>query len=426
MKTRMLAAKGPRQGVVYLVVLMSSLIVASIALSAIETARWLARSEREHDDALNTLIAADAALEYALARINADASWRNNHVINQDTLPVWIGDTAIVYRLQDLDGSLTDSANDSTELIVTASRGTVKFSWQATLETRGDAINCLDYSVAAGGNIRLHSPAVAATDDSFASDGQIYVSGGASLTANCFAKNSISGNVYGSAYSLSDPLDLPSDSIMEDYRDLGTEIQLSDLTYSSGFYRIEKQLLADSANTITGQLDPNGVYFIDCAGSSVAISQSRLRCTLVLINPGSNSIVEGSVHWEAAKSNYPILLIDGKLMLATTRTPLRESDAAMNFNPSQLPFRGMSDNTTSGVYPSQLRGLIYASGSVTFSESAEVELHGSLITGARVTGSGKLFVQSREIFNANPPPGFHQSQNVYIRSGSVRRVAAPD
>lgn len=426
MRTRFLSGKRPRQGVVYLVVLMSSLIVASIALSAIETARWHARGERERDEAIETLIAADAALEYALARINADMSWRSNHVIDQDSSPVRIGDIAIVYRLLDADGSLTDNPNDSTELIVTASRNSVKFSWQATLETRGDAINCLNYTVAAGGNIRLDSPAVVATDDSFASDGQIYVSGGASLTANSFALNGISGDVYGGAYSLSDPLDLPSESIFDDYRDLGTEIQLTDLTYSSGSYRIEKQLLADSVNTITGKLDPNGVYFIDCAGSSVVLSQSRLRCTLVLIDPGSNSIVEGSVHWEAAKSNYPILLIDGKLELATTRTPLRESDAATNFNPSQLPFRGMSDTTTNSVYPSQLRGLIYASGNVSFSNSSEIELQGSLVTGSKLTGSGKLFVQSRDIFKANPPPGFQQSQSVYIRSGSVRRVAAPE
>lgn len=68
-----------RVGSVYLAVLLASLMVASLSMCAITTARYYARDLHEEADLRHAQLAADAALEWAIANINAASNWRIQH-----------------------------------------------------------------------------------------------------------------------------------------------------------------------------------------------------------------------------------------------------------------------------------------------------------------------------------------------------------
>ena len=184
-------------------------------------------------------------------------------------------------------------------------------------------------------------------------------------------------------------------------------------------------MLSATSNSLNNSLNSLGVYYIDCKGEKIRITDSRLLCTLVLVNPNHSSYVGGSVHWEAASSNYPLLLVDGQIEFKMTRDPLYESVIGVNLNPSDNPYRGVVDSAlSSAAYPSQLRGLIYATDQVEF-KSGDCELVGCLVANQKVKVDGTLLVHYRDIFANDPPPGFQDSMQMRLVSGSIQRVETP-
>ena len=55
------------------------------------------------------------------------------------------------------------------------------------------------------------------------------------------------------------------------------------------------------------------IYVIDCGGQSIMVQNMRLAGTLVLLNTGSNSAIQGSVNMAPSVANYPTLLVSGSL-----------------------------------------------------------------------------------------------------------------
>jgi hypothetical protein len=252
------------------------------------------------------------------------------------------------------------------------------------------------------------------------------VQSGGTLTGNCFAAGDCQGEIYGTVQSLMEPLDFPSWDALGHYVSNATWIDASLLPTSSGQLLWNAQLLNRQVNTISGQLNPLGIYVLDCQGSDIRISNSRLECTLVLLNAGSNSLVSESVFWEAPRANYPALLVDGNFELRLGSSNLRESSVGVNFNPAGAPFRGGSDSNTSTIYPSQIRGLIFTTGElVQDSALARSQVFGAILSASNVTLRGVLTVHYRDIFALDPPPGFRSFASVRLAPGSIRRVAAP-
>lgn len=414
-----------RSGSVYLAVLLTSLMVASLSMCAITTARYYARDLHEEADLRHAQMSADAALEWAIAKINAATDWRVAHVHNVDSSPQTLGEATLRYRLIDSDGTLADDPLDPCDLLVTAQVRNATFCWRATLEADGGPLSCLTHAASARTGITPQLTALWATDGSVASGGNIGVPLGASLVANCNAVGSISGSIYGSRTTIAaKDLVIPSASVLEPYLKMGTAIPAGLLPSLLGTLRLEKQLLSAQANTISGQLNPAAIYVIDCQNQSVVISNSRLQCTLVLTNVGSSSRVEQSVFWEAGRADYPALLVDGRFEFALTRDPL--SETTVNFNPPGTPYRGVADSTNTSVYPSQLRGLFYASGRVQINTASSTsDIFGLVISGENIQGSSNLCIHYRGVLAQYPPPGFRSFDKVRIAAGTLRRVPVP-
>ena len=400
-------------------------MVASLSMCAITTARYYARDLHEEADLRHAQLAADAALEWSIAKINATSNWRSAHVHNVDSSPQRLGEATLCYRLIDDDGNLADDPLDPCDLLVTARVRDATFCWRATLAGDGGPLSCLSHAASAKSSLSPQQSALWSTDGSVASGGNISVSSAASLVADCHAVGSLSGSIYGTTKTIAaKDLVIPSASVLEPYLSLGTDIPAAMLPKLQGRLRMDKQLLSAQANTISGQLNPAAIYVIDCQNQSVIISNSRLQCTLVLKNAGNNSCVEQSVFWEAGRPDYPALLIDGRFDFALTRDPLSES--TVNLNPPGTPYRGVADSTRSTVYPSHLRGLFYASGRVELnSSSSSNDIFGLIVSGESIQGSGNLYIHYRGALAQNPPPGFRSFDKVRIAAGTLRRVPVP-
>ncbi len=416
-----------RSGAVYLAVLMASLIVASLAMSAVTTAHYFARDLNEEADFRRAQLAADSALEWAVAKINSANDWRSVHTHNIDSSPQAFGDAVLKYRLLDTDGNLGDDPMDACDLLVTATVGNARYAWRATLEPAGSALSCLANAASAQQDIELQMFGVWSSDGRFASGSSVSVASFAALTADCATVGGSSGSIYGSLSSIAaNDLQIPSASVLEPYVAVATAVNASLLPKLSGTIQIDKCSLSPAVNSISGEVNSSGIYFIDCGNSPITISNSRLQCTLVLKNVGSGCKVDGSLYWEAARPNYPALLVDGPLELALSRDPLKESSANVNFNPAGYPFRGVVDASKVTVYPSQIRGLVYCSGRIQLSSGlSQVDIFGGLVSGEKIRGMADLFVHYRDVYLQTPPPGFRSFSQVRLASGSVRRVETP-
>ncbi len=420
------ACCGVRSGAVYLAVLMSSLIVASLALAAVTAAHYFARDLNDEGDFRRAQIAADAALEWAIADLNATPSWRTVRTNNVDAPPQSLGNVTIRYRLIDADGDLADDSLDACDVIVTASAGAASCSWRAAIEAAGPPLNCLDYALAAKDSIEPQAFAMWCSDGLIGTGQSVTVNAAGSLTADCHYGGSVSGVVYGTLSPLPASLEVPPASIIDEYAQRGLAISAAQLPMTFGTLVIDRKLLSSQTNTISGTVSPSGIYVIDCENNPISISNSRLACTLVLKNVGANSSVSQSVHWEAAKVNYPVLLVDGDFDFAMTKQGLRESTVGINLNPAGTPFRGMEDSSMTTVYPSQIRGLVYVSGRINLNNAfAENDIYGVLVGGANVRGVGDLFLNYRNIFQLYPPPGFRSYDQVRMAAGTARRVDTP-
>ena len=416
-----------RQGSVYVAVLMASLLVASLAMAALSSSHYFAKQVNSGSDYRLAQLSADAALDWSIAHLGTDPNWRTSHIHNADVSPRNLNGVSIRYRLFDEDGNLADDPLDPCDLIVTANTtdGSA-FSWRATLEPAGPGLNCLEYAIASQKEIIVQGLGTWSTDHAVASQETITANSLGYLTADCYASNGCSGDIYGSINTLSDSLEIPNVSALNYYIDQGTSIDSALLPQSSGKLQFDGQLLSENTNTLSGVVDPLGIYVIDCGGLDLEIKNSRLHCTLVVANAGNGSKVMGSVFWEAAQPNYPALLVENDFGLELSREPLEESAAGVNFNPAGTPYRGVVDSSTNTVYPSQIHGLIYINKLTHIGNpAAKTDVFGVIVSGDKVEGAGHLFVHYRDLFSLSPPPGFGSFSSVRIVPGSVRRVATP-
>lgn len=411
-----------RGGSIYLTVLMGSLMVASLAMAALSAAHHHARGINSEGSLRGAQIACDSGLDWAVSAINSSPNWRTRHQHNIDVTPITLGGATLTYRLLDGDGDLADDVNDMCKIIVTAKHHQACVSIEGILQPAGEPLNCLEYSVVAGLNIAGYSGSVFNTDQSMAATRFIATSGD-SITANCFAGFYL-GPIYGDRKPLPESLQFPGNDVFAYYEQLGTTIPYASLTRENGVGRIKRELLSPSQNSITAEVNPLGVYVIDCRGGDLVINDSRLECTLVIKNAGTKCELGNAIYWQAPRSNLPSLLVQGDLSINHGRRLLKEETT--NFNPPATPYRGESDNDTSDQYPSQIHGLVYATGNITIDDhDGDNTIFGNVIAARNISGKGDLLVVHRDVYLSHPPLGFREFSKVKILPASLHRVATP-
>lgn len=192
---------------------------------------------------------------------------------------------------------------------------------------------------------------------------------------------------------------------------------------------IEGVLLSPAQNPYGARTtNASGIYVIDCQLQPLVIRNSRIVGTLLLKNPGAGSAVTGSVNWEAAVENLPVLLTDGNLTISTSTAVLQEKTTKSNFNPTGTPYRyvgGVADADAVDTYPSLMSGLIYSSAGLTFSNHPCIRGCVAAAGGVVISGSF-LDLTFDDRYAQMPPPGFDDLRPMpMVVPGSFVQVVDP-
>lgn len=200
---------------------------------------------------------------------------------------------------------------------------------------------------------------------------------------------------------------------------------------------IFREVLGPGINSISNSVNPQGLYWINCMNNRIVIERSRIKGTLLLINPGAGSMIgAGSINWSPNTPGFPILLVDADtpgnadFTIAATNRMLSEVEdrtdqKSTNYNPAGAPHESLgTDNELNDIYPSELNGLILVRDDLVFQNNGLVR--GSIIVGDQVTAtSGSLEVDYRPDALYSPPPGLQDAPKHVPRPLSVRKVVGP-
>ncbi len=187
-------------------------------------------------------------------------------------------------------------------------------------------------------------------------------------------------------------------------------VSFKDMTVASTIYVMEEELLSPTVNPY-GPTNSKGIYLINCAGKDVVITNSRIVGTLVLVTPGPNSKIRGSVCMEPAAANFPAFMSDAAVSINLSATPLSEAGADVNFNPSgsAYPYEAGTGSNTNATktdsYPSAITGLVYAKKDLVL--NGDTTINGVVVGNLTVQVLGStLTLKYNNYYLNNPPPGF--------------------
>jgi len=186
------------------------------------------------------------------------------------------------------------------------------------------------------------------------------------------------------------------------------KVSLTDASLPSNAYVMDRILLSPNSNPY-GAPNSQGIYVIDCNNQPVTIGPCRIVGTLVLLNAGSNTTIQGPITWEPAVLGYPALLADKSVIIsANSSVGLSEATFGVNFNPPGTPYPyvgGTSNTTANDGFPCVINGIIYCGGNVSF--SAAPSINGCVVAaGWALPNYQSVNLTYNNASYVTPPPGF--------------------
>jgi hypothetical protein len=414
-----------REGYLYVSVMLTALAVSTMGLVALSAASLRARIVSDANDYATSQVLAQSAIEYAVSQLAGFNDWRTRFVHDVENPAVIVGSGQFTWKLIDDDGALADDDSDSVRLVGIGRIGRAASAESVRLIPTGAALSCLGASLHCEGDISVNSSTQLMTNQQISSGANISATGFmSSIQGNVESAGSSSGTISGTIVQNAAMRRTPGSSVFDYYLDNGTWINVSSLPEFLGVSVIDKQLICPTSNPF-GERNPEGIYVIDCAGRRVCIKNSRIVGTIVLLNPDSNSSVEGSLRWDAAVANYPALLVNGELVVKTGTNNLDEITSRVNFNPSSAPYLGNTDSDLTDTYPSEINGIVYVSGKLNAPQDfVESPFRGTVICQSIVAASSARF-SYRPLLFENPPWGFASGNPMATSPGSRRRETLP-
>lgn len=399
----------------YMMVLGCTLAVSVVGLSSLALLRVQRRWAAETADFAQARLHARSAIEMGLYHIQANANWRSAFPSGlwETNRSVGTGRYSLM-GVDPADNDLADSFMDPVVLTGIGQERATLYKLQVTLTADPVPLSCLEVSMHANSNLIFNSPATVNGAQIISANNTIHAVGACTINPNCESVNGFTGAVGpGSTTSGISPRAVPDPStVFEHYVANGTAI-------SPPSYMIEQVVLSPNSNPYGPATNALGIYILDAQGQNVIIRNCRIVGTLVVLNPGSSSEVRESVLMEPAVANYPVLLLGGSFRFGLTNSALSEA-TFINFNPPGTPSEGVEDSDRLDTYPSVLKGLVYASGSV--SSSGHVTIDGTLILGGSLDATDTVDLTYRDIWFNDPPPGFEASSVMVVSPGTWQQT----
>ncbi len=411
-----------RRGGVYIVILMSVLIVTTIGLSGVALVQAKERQARTAAAAAEARLLARSAVEAAMQFIAADPDWRSHIGDHTEFSGLAFGHgTFGVTFIDPVDGDLTDDDRDP---VVIRGQGRVSGGGQNVaakqmvevtmnadpqpLAILSSAVHVAGLAEVPSGKVLQLSGGTISSNNAIKDDGAI----GGDLLAPVISGY---GFASGSKTTLNTAMPMPS-SIVSMYAAKAIEVPAQS--------NMQKWVLAPGYNP-WGTPHTDGLYVVRPSGS-MTIRRARLSGTLVVVNPGNTTTISNSVLLENARTDYPVLIVDGDLVIAcNTSDSLVESDAG-NLNPSGAPYNNSTDTDTSDGYPCEIHGLIYVTGKVQVTGNAKVV--GTIICASTSTSSYALQIAASAtvVYDPavveTPPIGFTSSSPMQYVPSSWTQV----
>ncbi len=408
-----------RRGVMYLFVLATTLLVVVIGFSALVVAM---RRQRNAEDLLAAARArqyARAAVELGLQTIYGLPTWRTVLVPGTWISGMDFGDGGLTLDANDpVDGDFSDAPDDPVVFKATGTAGPATYRLRVLLEPDPRPLDCLEVAAAAASGVSFSfNSDVAGTGPITSNADMLAVA--ANVQVPVEASGSINGSTYNAGQTAGAPArQMPDGTVFDYYVSRGTVLDYNSLS-STG--TIDRELLSPNSNPF-GDPNPEGIYVIDCGGNDIVIRNSRIVGTLVLLNTGSGSVIDGAIVIEPAFANYPCLLVQGGLIVALDSATLNESDFGVNFNPPGTPYNGQQDSDTSDSYGSAVRGIVCVTGTLAVMKTSNV------FVGNVVCDKLIVFLKASAVFTYDssayddPPPGFIDFSRMRPAQAGFRRI----
>lgn len=392
-----------RRGTVYVLVLGIAVAVLTIAMGSISIVSTQARATVDQGHAAEAQAYALSGIELGRRLIAADPEWRSNRSngvwINNQT----IGSGSFTLEVNNPSGALNNSPLDPVILTATGQRGVARHKTQVTLVPTSQPVSCLR-------TVLFGAQALVVSSATLEGSGIVATNGPATAVSSLVypaleAVSTISGGNYiGLTTATAPSRTVPDSTVFSYYIANGTAISINQIPLVSGARTINRALLSPNANPFSAGTNTQGIYVIDCANQRIIVQNSRIVGTLVLLNVGADSSMQGPMVIGPAVANYPALLVSGNFTIAASTTLNENANPKTNFNPPATPYNGQSNITTTDTYPTTLKGIYYVSGSLALSDNPA--LTGVMISGGTLYVTSSAVVTYDSTFAINPPPGF--------------------
>jgi hypothetical protein len=401
-------------GSVYLYVLASSLLVTILGLGSLAAVRIQMRSTRLVRDSAEARACAVSAIELGLLQVKQNPNWRTAWPNG-----TWLDNKELGagrFTLQGTDpedGSLSDLAYEPVVLTGIGTKGIARHKSQVTLVPIVRPLAALSMCLHASGEIDIPSSRkITVVGAPLSTNGNLKKNG--TIDGNAEAQSaSGTGTITGTLTVPGTVKPMPEASVFTDYISKATSVP-----YAA---TIQDVVLAPGCNPL-GPADPNGLYVINTNGQNLTICNSRVYGTLIIRAAGKKVTVDNAVFMQNYRSDFPVLLVEGNLVIKfdSVTQSLSESARNTNFNPIGAPYDGTTDSDKVDEYPNEIRGLIHVKGSVEFDNQPRI-VGGVICEGTFKIDSTNTIVYDTSL-STNPPKGYTYVDGMKVSPGSWKQV----
>jgi hypothetical protein len=395
-------------------VLASSLLVTILGLGSLAAVRLQMRSTRLARDSAEARACAVSAIDLGMLQVKQNSNWRT-------TWPngTWLDNKVLGagrFTLQGtdaVDGSLTDSVYDPLVLTGIGTCGIARHKAQVILVPIVKPLDALSTCLQASGQVQvLSGKQITAVGAPVSTNGQLSNSG--TIDGNVQAQSvSQGGAITGTLTVPGTSRPMPDAGVFTDYTNRATSIP-----YGSP---IQKVVLAPGCNPL-GPTDPNGFYVINTNGHDLTIRNSRIYGTLIIRAAGQTVTVDDAVFMQNYRSDAPVLMVEGNLIIKPNSVTgvLSESACNTNFNPIGAPYNGSTDSDKSDQYPDEIRGLVHVKGTLRLQQTARIV--GVVICEGTVSCEDTNTLVYDPSLYANPPKDYTYVDGMKVSPGTWKQV----
>jgi hypothetical protein len=414
-----------RQGVAYVTTLGIASLVAVMSVGALMAVRTQGKAADATNDSNEAVNYALAGTEMARLWIKNDANWRTSYT---NRVAPWtvakkyaIGNGNFSVELVDpVDGNITNNNTDPVLVVSTGVKGAAKQKVQVRLTSSVAPLTCLKSAGVAGNGIVVNLSATLSNASNATTNKPVTSNKGISNTGTVQAPTeyvtTISGTYAKAPTKITTALQLPDPATAFDYYlSAGTSV-----SGSGNPITVQLLVLSPDQASLGGSRNTQGIYVLDCQNKQVIIQNCRIVGTLVVLNPGTGSVIQGSVNWKPAVKGFPCLLVKGgTIAIKIAQAKLAENTTdKVSYNPPGTPDdAGVSNDTYTDQYASGIFGLVYVNSDVSVANAATVY---NLICSGTLSVSNTYYPGYDSASLDNPPPGF-TAGSVVLQTGSYQK-----